>query len=91
MRAPTHRTTTLLAATLLVVTACLTSSCSSARYVNAQECALIGGGLGTAAGIGYGVIDDNINGGEIAATAGIGLVIGAAAGYTWCVLTDRSG
>jgi hypothetical protein len=64
-----------------------TSGCSTAQFQQNGHCALIGGGVGTAVGLGVAIIDEEDTGVVIASGAA-GAAIGALAGYGFCVLID---
>ena len=83
MRALTRRAGFAMALTGLLAT----SGCSSAQFAQNGHCAFIGGGVGTAVGLGIAIIDEEDTGVVIASGAA-GAAVGALVGYGICVAMD---
>jgi hypothetical protein len=66
----------------------LASGCSTNRFTRNGSCALVGTGVGGAAGIIYMAADDGSTA-EVLAAGAIGAAVGAAVGYGICVATDN--
>jgi hypothetical protein len=79
-----HRLARPLALTLSLAAL---AGCSTGRFSRNTDCALIGAGVGGAAGL-IASAADNRDTGEVFASGAVGGLIGAAAGYTFCVITD---
>ena len=66
------------------------TGCSSSRWMQPSECALIGGGLGLVGGVGYATAqtDDGVE--DWALGLGVGGAGGALLGYAFCAIVDTT-
>lgn len=84
---------TILRSRLLLAFVSLTfaSGCSTNNWMRPAECALIGAGLGTVAGLGWAANENNADFEDWAGGIGVGLAGGALVGYGFCYIMSRGG